>query len=73
MDGVTREFEEGAIEAIATLAIERKTGARGLRAIIEDIMMDIMYDIPSRDDVAKVTVTRGTVEKTAAPIITPKA
>ena len=73
MDGVALEFEDGAIEAIAALAIERKTGARGLRAIIEDIMMDIMYDIPSRSDIAKVTVTRGTVEKTVPAILTPKS
>ena len=73
MDGVELEFDEGAIEAIAALAIERKTGARGLRAILEDIMMDIMYEIPARSDIAKVTITRGAVEKTASPILTPKA
>ena len=72
MDGVELVFDNGAIEAIAALAIERKTGARGLRAILEDVMMDIMYDIPSRTDVAKVTITRGVVEKTTAPILTPK-
>ena len=73
MDGVSLEFDDGAIEAIAKLAIERKTGARGLRAILEDIMMDIMYEIPTREDIAKVTITRGVVEKTASPILTPKA
>ena len=72
MDGVELNFEDGAIEAIAHLAIERKTGARGLRAILEDVMMDIMYEIPSREDVASVTITRGAVEKTAAPILTLK-
>ena len=72
MDGVELVFEDGAIEAIAALAIERKTGARGLRAILEDVMMDIMYDIPTRTDVSMVTITRGVVEKTTAPQLTLK-
>ncbi len=65
MDGAELVFEDGAIEAIAKLAIERNTGARGLRAIIEDIMTDIMYDIPSREDVSKVIITKDVVNKKA--------
>ena len=66
MDGAELVFEDGAIEAIAKLAIERNTGARGLRAIIEDIMTDIMYDVPSRADVNKVIITKDVVNKKAA-------
>ncbi len=72
MDGVELEFTDEAIDEIAKLAIERNTGARGLRAILEDIMLDIMYDIPSRDDVSKVTVTLDAVKKTAAAELTLK-
>lgn len=61
MDGVELEFESGALDAIADEALKRKTGARGLRAIMEEIMLDVMYDIPSRDDVVKCTVTKDTV------------
>jgi len=57
IDGVTLEFEPEAYVAIAKLALERETGARGLRSIIENVMMPLMYDIPSRDDVKKVVVT----------------
>ncbi len=65
MDGAELIFEDGAVNAIAKLAIERNTGARGLRAIIEDIMTDIMYDVPSRDDVTKVIITADVVNKKA--------
>lgn len=61
LDDVTLEFEDQALEAIANLAIERETGARGLRSIIEDVMLDIMYEVPSRDDIAKVLVTADNV------------
>ncbi len=57
MDNVELEFERGALEAIAKEAIKRNTGARGLRAIIESIMLDVMYEIPSRDDVQKCIIT----------------
>ncbi len=67
MDGAELVFEEGAVKAIAALAIERNTGARGLRAIIEDIMTDIMYEVPSRSDIKKVIITEDVVKKTAAP------
>ena len=55
------EFEEEALREIAKKAIERKTGARGLRSIIEGIMLDVMYDLPSRDDVQKCIITKETV------------
>ena len=72
MDNVELEFEPDAIKAIASLAIERKTGARGLRAIMEEIMLDIMYEIPSRDDVAKVIITADSVNKKEQPKIITK-
>ncbi|MBE6611122.1 MAG: ATP-dependent Clp protease ATP-binding subunit ClpX [Ruminococcaceae bacterium] len=68
MDGVELVFDESATRAIAKLAIERSTGARGLRAIIEDIMTDIMYDVPSRDDVKKVIITDAVVRKEAPAV-----
>ena len=61
MDGVSLEFGEGALEAVAHLAIERNTGARGLRAIMENLMTSIMYEIPSRPDIDKVVITADTV------------
>ncbi|MBF0814958.1 ATP-dependent Clp protease ATP-binding subunit ClpX [Microbacterium paludicola] len=67
LDGVQLEFEEDALRAIADLAVLRKTGARGLRAILEDVLGPIMFDIPSNDDVAKVIVTRASVEDGADP------
>lgn len=67
MDGVELEFEEGALEAIAEEAIDRKTGARGLRAIMEGLMLDVMYDIPSRDDINKCLITHDTVIKKKDP------
>lgn len=62
IDGVELEFEDDALREIAKLAIKRKTGARGLRAIIETVMMDTMFDIPSRKDVAKCIITKETIE-----------
>ena len=61
MDGVKLSFEDGAVLEIAKLANERKAGARGLRSVIEGIMTSLMYDIPSRDDVAEVIITADTV------------
>lgn len=57
LDGVELEFDDGAAEAVAELAIERNTGARGLRSIFENAMMQLMYELPARDDVAKVIIT----------------
>lgn len=58
MDGVELEFEEAALKEIAKQAMERNTGARGLRSIIESIMLDVMFEIPSRDDIAKCIITK---------------
>ena len=72
MDGVELEFSDDALEAIADQAIHRGTGARGLRAIMEEVLLPVMYDIPSRDDVAKVVVTKETVEDNVLPTIVPR-
>ncbi len=69
IDGVELVFEKEAIEAIVDKAIERKTGARGLRSIIEEIMRDIMYEIPSNPNIEKCTITKETVLKGAEPQI----
>ncbi|MFC3883112.1 ATP-dependent protease ATP-binding subunit ClpX [Bacillus songklensis] len=67
LDDVELEFEQGALEEIAKKAIERKTGARGLRSIIEGIMLDVMFELPSREDIAKCIITADTVAKQSAP------
>ena len=67
LDGVELEFEQEALEAIVDKAIERNTGARGLRSIIEDIMRDIMYDIPSNEKIVKCIVTKDTVVNKSQP------
>ncbi len=69
LDHVELVFTEDAIDAIAGLALERKTGARGLRSILEDCMKDVMFEIPSRDDVVKCTITREAVLGEAEPIL----
>lgn len=70
LDEVQLEFEEEALEAIADRALEKKTGARALRAIIEEIMLDIMYEIPKDENIGKVTITREYIEHTGGPQIT---
>ena len=67
MDNVELEFEPEALQAIAAKAIERRTGARGLRSIIESVMMDLMFEIPSREDITKVVVTEAIVNGTGEP------
>jgi ATP-dependent Clp protease ATP-binding subunit ClpX len=67
IDDVELEFEEGALQEIAKKAIERKTGARGLRSIIEGIMLDVMFDLPSRDDISKCIITKETVANNSLP------
>ncbi|MDR1663749.1 MAG: ATP-dependent Clp protease ATP-binding subunit ClpX [Clostridiales bacterium] len=67
LDNVRLEFEEDALRAIAKLAIERRTGARGLRAIVEGILTDIMYEVPSNNKVEKCIITRETVEQKLPP------
>ena len=69
MDNVELEIEPEAIKAVARKAIERKTGARGLRSILEGVMTDIMYDIPSRDDVKKCIITRETIDGGSRPTL----
>lgn len=67
MDGVELDFEDEALKAIAEKAIERKTGARGLRSIIEETMLDIMYEVPSRKDIKKCIITKDTVMDNQEP------
>ena len=72
LDGVELEFTDDALDAVADQAILRGTGARGLRAIMEEVLLPVMYDIPSRDDVAKVVVTEQTVRSNVNPTIVPR-
>ena len=67
LDGVELTFDQDALVAVAHKAIERKTGARGLRAILEDVMLEIMFDIPSRNDIKSCEITKDLIEKKAAP------
>ena len=69
LDEVKLDFEQGALEAIADKAMEKETGARALRAIIEEIMLDIMYEVPKDDNIGRVTITREYIEGTGGPII----
>ena len=68
-DGVKLDFEEDAVEMIADKALERKTGARGLRSVMENAMMDVMYRIPSDESITKCVVTKGAVEGTSEPLL----
>ncbi len=70
LDNVELEFEDSALDSIVNKAIERKTGARGLRSILEDIMRDIMFEIPSNPKIAKCLITKDTIENGSNPIIT---
>ena len=72
LDGVDLEFTPDAIEAIADLALLRGTGARGLRAILEEVLLNIMYDVPSRDDVAQVIITAEVVKDSVLPTLVPR-
>jgi ATP-dependent Clp protease ATP-binding subunit ClpX len=67
MDGVKLTFEEDAVRAIAHKAIELKTGARGLRSIMEDCMMDTMYSTPSDKTIEKIIITKDAIAKKSAP------
>ena len=67
LDGVELEFTQEALEAIAIKAMKRKTGARGLRSIVENILLDTMYDLPSMDNVKKVLVDKETVDQLQSP------
>jgi ATP-dependent Clp protease ATP-binding subunit ClpX len=70
-DGVELEFEEEALEAIADLAILRQTGARGLRAILEEVLLNTMYELPSREDVGQCVITAETVREKVNPTLVP--
>jgi ATP-dependent Clp protease ATP-binding subunit ClpX len=72
LDGVELEFTEDALEAIADQAILRGTGARGLRAIMEEVLLSVMYEVPSRNDVARVVITREAVLEHVNPTIVPR-
>ena len=69
LDEVDLEFEEEALHVIARKAKEKEVGARALRAIIEDFMLDIMYEVPKDDNIGKVVITKEYIEKTGGPVI----
>jgi ATP-dependent Clp protease ATP-binding subunit ClpX len=69
MEGVSLIFEDDAIAAVAKLALERKTGARGLRSIMESILLDIMYELPSYKNVEEVIISKEVIEGTSKPIL----
>ena len=68
MENIELEFDPFAIEAIVEKAMERKTGARALRSIVEDFMLDIMFDLPNKDKVEKCIITKDVISKNAEPI-----
>jgi ATP-dependent Clp protease ATP-binding subunit ClpX len=72
LDGVELEFDHGSLEAIADQAILRGTGARGLRAIMEEVLMSVMYEVPSRKDVARVVITDEVVRSNVNPTLVPR-
>ena len=72
LDGVELEFEDEALAAIADQGLLRGTGARGLRAILEEVLLNVMYEVPSRDDVATVKITREVVEDNVNPTLVPR-
>ena len=69
LDEVKLEFEDGALEAIAEMALKKHTGARALRAILEEYMLDIMYEIPKDDSIGEVIITKEYIEHTGGPRI----
>jgi ATP-dependent Clp protease ATP-binding subunit ClpX len=71
LDGVDLEFTRDALEAIAELALLRGTGARGLRAIMEEVLLPVMYDVPSRTDVTRVLITEDAVLQSVNPSLIP--
>lgn len=72
IDGVELEFDQEAIEAVADQALLRKTGARGLRAIMEEVLQPVMFDVPSREDIEKVVITKEVVLENVNPTLIPK-
>ncbi|MDN5585505.1 MAG: ATP-dependent Clp protease ATP-binding subunit ClpX [Brevibacterium sp.] len=71
-DNVELKFETDALEAISDLALLRGTGARGLRSILEEVLQSVMFDVPSREDIAEVVVTKDVVDKNVAPTLVPR-
>lgn len=69
MDGVRLSFTESALRAVAKKALERKTGARGLRSILENVMLEVMYDIPSMSSVKEVVVNEDVINGKTRPIV----
>jgi ATP-dependent Clp protease ATP-binding subunit ClpX len=69
MDGVSLKFTDGALEAIARAAMKNRAGARGLRAILESAMLDIMYDVPSRRNVREIVISEDVIDKHEAPLV----
>ncbi|HTR79898.1 MAG TPA: ATP-dependent Clp protease ATP-binding subunit ClpX, partial [Gemmatimonadaceae bacterium] len=69
LEEVKLTFEESALRAVASKALKRGTGARGLRAIVEEVLTDIMFDLPTRDDVEEVKVTESSVMNGTAPLL----
>jgi ATP-dependent Clp protease ATP-binding subunit ClpX len=69
MEGVEIDFREDGLRAVAEKAMERKTGARGLRSILEGVLLETMYSIPSRDDVAKVVVDESVIRGDSEPLL----
>ncbi|TGD12016.1 ATP-dependent Clp protease ATP-binding subunit ClpX [Brevibacterium sp. S111] len=72
-DNVSLTFETDALESIADLALLRGTGARGLRSILEEVLQPVMFDVPSREDIAEVVVTKEVVDSNVAPTLVPKS
>jgi ATP-dependent Clp protease ATP-binding subunit ClpX len=69
MEGVELEVRDGAMRAIARKALARKTGARGLRSILEQVLLDVMYDLPSHSNLARVVVDEGTIANDGKPLL----
>jgi ATP-dependent Clp protease ATP-binding subunit ClpX len=69
MDGVQLKFTEGALEAIARAALKNRAGARGLRAILENAMLDIMYDVPSKRNVREIVISEDVIDKSEPPLV----
>ena len=73
LDGVNLEFAKGSLDSIAAEAMTRKTGARGIRTVIEETLLDVMYDLPSRDDVERCIITEKSINKNVEPILVTKS
>jgi ATP-dependent Clp protease ATP-binding subunit ClpX len=72
-DGVELDFDSDALEAVAEQALLRGTGARGLRAILEEVLLNVMYDLPSRSDISKCVIDRSVVLQKVNPTLVPRA